>query len=148
MLVLKILAASAAIFLAAGVLQVFEARVSKRYGARFLTKSAAVAWILASSLLAGGYYWWQSTVATGGDQLNGIVLMSLGAAAIIGTLVWNIRSTNLLIGVVGTLLQASIFSVLALFGVIGATVSLVLFFVAVLGARPVYVVGTGGIRRR
>lgn len=94
-------------------------------------------------MLLGGHYWWRSAIETGGDQLNGIVLMSLGAAVMLGSLVMNIRRTNVLFGVVGTLLQAGIASVLALFGGICATVFLIVFFVAfvaALGAKPVYIV--------
>ena len=147
MLVLKVVGVAAGILAVVAPLVLFERYVSKRHGCSFLRKRAFAAPATAAALLMGGGYWWHQAQQTGGDELNGIVLMVLGAIGAVGILVRNIRKAGVLIGTVGTLLQACLsggFCVLASLGLfvllIGFGVYVMLHVAAALDARPVYVI--------
>ena len=85
MLVLKVIGVAAGILAVVTPLVLFERYVSKRHGFSFLSKRAF------GALLMGGGYWQHEAQQTGGDELNGIVVMVLGAIGAVGILVRNIR---------------------------------------------------------
>jgi UDP-N-acetylmuramyl pentapeptide phosphotransferase/UDP-N-acetylglucosamine-1-phosphate transferase len=146
-LVLKVIGVAAGILAVVTPLIIFERYVSRRHGFSFLSKRAFAAPVIAAALVMGGGYWRHQAQQTGGDELNGIVLMVLGAAGVLGILVWNIRRAGVLVGTGGTLLHAGllgVFCVLASLGLVVLLIGFGLYFVlhmaAALNARPVYVI--------
>ena len=61
-----------------------------------------------------GYAWRHDALLKGGDSLNGLLLILLSVAVAIWFLVVNIRESDLVYGVLGTLLQIIVFSVLSI----------------------------------
>ena len=144
MLVITILGGLLAITLVIWALSAFERFTARRYNHRFFTTGSFGAAALALGFVWGGRFWWQAALAQGGDALNGIVLIGLGALIVLAMLVRNLRRAGLVIGTCGSVLQATVFGVLGSFGLVVLAVGLVLGFVGVLaisaGAQPVYVV--------
>lgn len=144
MLVITILGGLLAITLVIWALSAFERFTARRYNHRFFTTGSFGAAALALGFVWGGRFWWQAVLEQGGDVLNGLVLMVLGAIIILGMLIRNVTRAGLLVGTCGSVLQASVFGVIGSFGLIVLGVGLVVSFVGVLalsaGATPVYVV--------
>jgi hypothetical protein len=147
MFVLKLLGVLA--FLAAVVLGMvrFNQHCQEKFSYRFFTVisfiacAAAVGLIeLGRSLRAG------AAAAPEGDVLNGILLIILGAALAMGLAFYNFKKTDLAYGAGGTILQVSIFSVLAYVGFAILILGLVVSFIGAAllgrGGEPV----TGHVR--
>lgn len=124
MLVLKLLGVVALLLIAAGAVYAFDARCESRFSHRFFTLESFCVTFFAVALLMGGHTWREASARSGGDVLNGIVLMALGALLVLGLLYVNLRRTSLPYALFGSLLQVSIFGALALIGVIALVVGL------------------------
>lgn len=125
-------------------LSAFERFAARKFNHRFFTVGAFGAAAAALGCIVGGHSWWQAVLEQGGDPLNGLVLMAIGVIIVIGMLIQNLRRAGLLVGLCGSVLQASVFGVIGSFGLVVLGVGLALSFVGVLalsaGATPVYVV--------
>ncbi|RDH46358.1 hypothetical protein [Zooshikella ganghwensis] len=66
--------------------------------------------------------------------------MSIGVLIAIALIFINFKNTNLIYGVGGSLIQLSLFSVLAYFGFFVLILGTVIFILLGMGAKPVYVV--------
>lgn len=144
MLVITIVGCLLAITLVIYALSAFERYAAHRFNHRFFTLGAFFASAAALGFIFGGRYWWQVAIEQGGDALNGIALMALGAILAFGIFVRNLRRAGLVVGTCGSVLQASVFGVIGSFGLVVLGVGLALGFAGVLalsaGASPVYVV--------
>lgn len=90
---------------------------------------------LCDGLLYFGYTWYMEALShSGGDLLNGQILMGLGSMVAIFIVYRNIKSSNTAIGVLGTLLQFVIFSGLAVVGFF----AILMAIGAASQVRPVY----------
>jgi hypothetical protein len=143
-LVLTVLGVGVSLALAFVGLRAFERYTAGRFGHRFFTTGYFLGASAALGCTYAGYYWWTMARESGGDELNGLALMGLGAAIVLGIVIRNIRRTGVVIGTCGTLLQVLLFGVVGSFGVVAFVGGLVIGFVGVVamsaGASPVYVV--------
>lgn len=140
MLVLKILGVVVAILAFITALVGFEMHCYKKFSHRFFTMFTYIFTTIAIGLGMIGHYWYQNSLTSGGDVLNGIVVMILGGLAVLILIFTNFKKTNLLYGIAGSAIQLAIFGILA-------QISLVLFVILAVGAiiesvsaKPVYVV--------
>ena len=109
----------------------FDRYVFTRFQHRFFTPRAWVLSFVIAVSLCGGHRLWLSARLLHGDQVNGIVLMTVGVIAAMAVLFRNVRRTNTFVGVLGSIFQA-------LTAPLGALIA-VLFVLAYTDARPVIV---------
>jgi hypothetical protein len=74
-----------------------------------------------------GCWWWQTARARGGDELNGILLVGLGAAVAVGIVARNMMRAGFVVGAFGSLLQVGLFATCGGFGIVALTKSQSLF---------------------
>lgn len=140
MLVLKILGVILIIAAVVFGLRFFNDHCDEKFSYRFFTASSFWATAGSLGLLLLGYWWRSKALESGGDALNGIVVMALGAIVAAGLVYFNFKKTNFVYGVGGSVLQISVFSILAYIGVFVAIVGLVLMFVSEAGVQRVRVI--------
>ncbi|WP_322044111.1 hypothetical protein [Paraburkholderia sp. J67] len=113
MLVIKIFIGLAIIFgLYTGVKR-FNILCNDKFGHVFFTKHAFIATIAALILILIGNWWRQSAAQSHGDVLNGIIIMALGLAIAGYMIVVNVRETDIVYGVGGSVVQLGAFFILA-----------------------------------
>jgi hypothetical protein len=140
MLILKIILVVAAMSSLVFGLSRFNLHCSRKFGHMFFTKSMFYATATALAFIVAGCVWRQSAVETNGDQLNGVVLIVIGALIAIAMIVGNIRQTNLVYGIGGSIVQLGIFSVLAYVSITVMIVVLFFQFLMLVSAKRVYVI--------
>jgi hypothetical protein len=114
MFMLKLLGALVSLLILYGLLAAFNEHCQKKFSYRFFNFTSFIICAAAIGLVGLGSAWRTSAAAApDGDVLNGIVLMALGAALAIGLVVYNFKKTDWIYGTGGTLVQLSIFGVLA-----------------------------------
>lgn len=122
MVVLKILAVLALLWAVYLLVQKMNAFTYKHYRYEFLDEGKMILVSFAYYLLAGGFIVYSSALSSGGDLLNGGLIMGIGAILMILNIWSNIKNTNLLIGVTFTMAQLLICTVVS----VGAVVILVI----------------------
>jgi hypothetical protein len=140
MLVLKILGIVALIASVLAALYFFNEHCDKKFSYRFFTTPSFVASAVALVLLIAGNSWRVDALQSGGDVLNGVVVMGLGVLVALGLIYFNFRRTNFLYGTGGTVLQLLVFSVLAYIGIFVFIIAFVLGVIANIGVQRVHVV--------
>lgn len=140
MLILKIIMVIAAISSLVFGLSRFNLHCSRKFGHMFFTKSMFYATATALAFIVAGCVWRQSAVETNGDQLNGIVLIVIGTLIAFAMIVGNIRQTNLVYGIGGSIVQLGLFSVLAYVSITMMIVVLFFQFLMLASAKRVYVI--------
>ncbi|KVA16851.1 hypothetical protein [Burkholderia ubonensis] len=140
MLVIKLIIAIAAIATIVFGITKFNQHCLDKFGHAFFTKPAFYATTVALVLLIAGNYWRHSAALNHGDTLNGIAIMAIGVA-VAGWLVYvNIRRTDAIYGIGGSVVQLGLFSALAWVSLPLMALVLVGQFLLIMTARPVYVV--------
>lgn len=140
MTVLKIIGVIVALVaMGIGVIS-FNEHCDKKFSYRFFTKISFIAAAASIWALMAGHAWYTSSVDSGGDTLNGIVIMGIGAIILLGLVYFNFRMTNLLYGLGGSALQLGLFIPLAYIGTFFVLLGLVLSIFLFAGAKPVYVI--------
>jgi len=137
MLVLKILGIAILLASVVTVLHLFNEHCDEKFSYRFLTIESFFATATALALWFAGDWWRDSALQSGGDTLNGVLIMSFGVIVILGLVYFNFKHTNFVYGVGGTVLQISLFSALAFVGFFILILGLVLSFLAGLGTQRV-----------
>lgn len=140
MLVLQILGAIALIWGVLAALRWFDKRCHEKFSYRFLTTKNFCITAGSMALLVFGNWWRTSAIESGGDALNGIILMGFGVVLAIGLAYINFKRTNMTYGIGGTALQMSVFGLLAMAGVFVLILGLIAWFLGRADAQPVYVV--------
>lgn len=140
MLVIKLIVIAAAI--AALVLGItkFNQHCTAKFGHAFFTKTAFYITAAALGLLAVGNMWRHSAIQSHGDALNGVVMMVLGALLACWLVYVNIRRTDAMYGIGGSVAQLGLFSVLAWVWLPLMVLALIGQFLLLMTAKPVYVV--------
>jgi hypothetical protein len=140
MLVLKILGILLAIAALVFSVITFDKHCYRKFSHRFFTAFTYITSTVAIVLGMIGFYWYNHSLTTGGDTLNGIVIIILSALVGLSLFYINFKKTNLLYGITGSALQLLIFGALA-------QTSITIFIIIILGAlcnafyaKPVYVV--------
>ncbi|CAB3751280.1 hypothetical protein [Paraburkholderia humisilvae] len=140
MLVIKILIGVAIIFaLYVGATR-FNQHCSARFGHAFFTKRAFYATLTALAFIVAGNLWRDSSIQSHGDTLNGVVLMLIGVTIACVMIVANIRRTNIQYGIGGSVVQLGLFFLLAWIALPLLMIGVVCQFLAIISAKPVYVV--------
>lgn len=116
MLVLKVLGALCVILVVLAAAGRLEHHALQRYNHRFFSRAIIRASALAVGLCYLGLGWYRSSAASGGDQLNGIILIVLGLFVLVGLVVWHVHRTRFLIGLSGSALSIGVFAPIGLFG--------------------------------
>lgn len=89
----------------------------ERFEYAFFTKSNLIIYGIASLLLLVGFKWYEyATADVNRDIWNGIILMALSALIYLSMIIYNIKKTNLLIGLPLTIIQIVIFSLISTAG--------------------------------
>nr|WP_141661926.1 hypothetical protein [Burkholderia ambifaria] len=106
----------------------------------FFTKPAFYATAVALVLLIAGNYWRHSAAIGHGDTLNGIAVMAIGIAVACWIVYINIRRTDVIYGIGGSIVQLGLFSALAWVSLPLMALVLIGQFWLIMSAKPVYVV--------
>ncbi|MFA6092599.1 MAG: hypothetical protein WCU88_03950 [Elusimicrobiota bacterium] len=129
MLILKIIGAVGLLAFVLFLLGSFDKRCEEKFSHRFFTRMSFAAVAAAVWLIVWGQGWYRQSAAAGGDILNGIVLIIIGAIIVLGLGYNNCKRTNVLYGMGGTALQVSIFGILALLGIVLFVIAILALFV-------------------
>jgi len=134
MLILKILAALAVLYVLYKIAIEVNRFIQKNYQYLFLNQTTLTTSLVGygSSLL--GYMWYMNALNKHGDILNGQILMVIGVSLLLWTIYTNIKNTGLLTGVIFTFIQQVIYLVVGAAGIF----ILFLLFAMYAQAKPVY----------
>ncbi len=109
MLVASIVAALIAICAAVEALdrisRFYNRRCEDSFGVKLLSEKAVAGWAGLMALVCFGDSWRRYAAAAGRDELDGALLMGIGALGGLAWLILNLRRTNIAYGVAGTALQ-------------------------------------------
>lgn len=134
MLILKILAGLAVMYILYMIAIEINKYTQKRYRYLFLDKVTLATSLSGYGALFVGYGWYMNALKNHGDILNGQILIGVGLALLIWTIYSNIKNTDLLIGSLFTVIQQIIYIAVG----IGGAVILFFLFAAFAQAKPVY----------
>ena len=118
----------------------FNQHCAAKFGHAFFTKTAFYITAAALGLLVVGNLWRHSAIQSHGDALNGIVVMVLGALLACWLVYVNIRRTDALYGIGGSVAQLGLFSALAWVWLPLMVLALIGQFLLLMTAKPVYLV--------
>ncbi len=140
MLMIKLLSVAVVIVIFVIGIRRFNQHCERKFGHAFFTKTAFCITAVVLCLLYAGYLWRQSALQSHGDGLNGLVLMGIGVL-LAGWMVYtNVRRTDAVYGIGGSIAQLGLFSIVAAVFLPLAFGLLILQFFLSAGATPVYVV--------
>ncbi|WP_233810270.1 hypothetical protein [Paraburkholderia sp. HP33-1] len=140
MLVIKlILVATVLVAFLVGITN-FNNRCASKFGHVFFTKRAFYITAAAIGVYAVGQMWRHSAQQSHGDTLNGMVLMLVGALIAAWLVVDNVKRTDPLYGIAGSVVSLGLFSLLAWVWLPLMAIGLVCYFLMLMTAKPVYVV--------
>ena len=140
MLVLKILAIIIILFGILLSLYFFNEHCGEKFNYRFFTTRSLLTSALALAFILIGNWWHSNSLESGGDTLNGIAMMSIGAFLALILIYFNFKHTNFAYGFGGTFLQLSAFGLLIYLGTFILILGLVIFFIISLGTPIVQVI--------
>ncbi len=105
MLVIKLILAFGIFFggLIAGY--AFDEHCGTKFGHRFFAQAPFIWFSVAFLSIVGGVWWYRWAEEAHYSTLNGIVLIVLGVAGLLGQIIFNVLQTSLGYGLGGTLLQ-------------------------------------------
>ena len=135
MTVLYILGVVAVIsFLYWGIIKL-DSMVEEKFKYTFFDTGVFVIAFVSNLLLYFGNSWYKEALKKSGDLLNGELLMAFGGIGLLLVIFLNIRSTNYIVGIIGSAIQLILFAVATFFGVL----ALIIIGAFLMGTRPVYV---------
>jgi hypothetical protein len=112
MLVASIVAALIAICAAVEALdrisRFYNRRCEDSFGVKLLSEKAVAGWAGLMALVCFGDTWRRYAAAAGRDELDGALLMGVGALGGLAWLILNLRRTNIAYGVAGTALHGAL----------------------------------------
>lgn len=111
-----------------------------KFGHSFFSKKAFYWTALALCLLVTGNLWRASAEQQQGDTHNGTILMVVGIAVALWLVYVNVKQTNLIYGIGGSVLQISVFSLLAWVSIPVLALVLLCQFLVLAAAKPVYII--------
>ncbi len=83
----------------------YNRRCQERFSVEPLSKNAILWWVVLIALFYFGDALRSLAAAAGHDVSNPLLLMGLGVAGVVASLVWNVRRTNTVYGIAGTVLK-------------------------------------------
>lgn len=114
----------------------FNEHCDEKFGFRFFTEGKLKLIFGSTLALFFGVQWYKSSVASGGDALNGMVLGSVGVLGVLYCIYLNFRSTNFVYGFFGSIVQVTLFSILAYLSIPVLLIALVFMFIGKLPEPP------------
>lgn len=106
----------------------------KKYDYEFFNMANYLISALAYVLLYFGYKWYMSALEKHGDMLNGQILIVIGVILLIGVIYINIKNTSPTVGISLSIVQAPIYSALAVVSVLAIAMAIAFFA----ETKPVY----------
>lgn len=140
MLVLKIIGGLLILALVLFSLLIFDEHCDEKFEHRFFKFSSFVILAVSVGVIQIGKMWYESSLESGSDTLNGLVLMIVGGLILLGVVLYNLKETNFVYGLFGSTIQISIFGTLALISLPIFAVFAVLSIIGSFAAKPVYIV--------
>lgn len=140
MLVLKIIGVVVVLASLLYALFAFDEHCFNKFKHKFFNKNSFVVVVVAFCLIIAGESWRAEALKTGGDELNGIVLMVIGVVTLIALLFYNLKKTNVIYGIGGTSIQLLLFAILAYFGIFVLMFGFIISIITASFAKPVYVI--------
>jgi len=134
MIVLKIIGILIAVFLVYLLIVKVNEYTIQKYRYEFFNMGNFLISAVGYGLLYFGYKWYMSALEKNQDILNGQILIGMGLILIFAVVYYNIKNTSRPTGLVLSLVQAPIYSVLAVFSLV-MLIAVVAFFSE---TKPVY----------
>ena len=134
MIVLTIILSILGLYIIYEIVKRFDSSMNQRFGYKFFNKISYIIISVSYVLIYFGYKLYQSLLLSSGDTLNGTLLIIFGIIGLCVMIYVNILNTDISFGLMGSLFQFTIFSVLAVIGFI----ALVMVIMSFLSAEPVY----------
>ena len=134
MLVLKIIGILIVAFLIYLLIIKVNEYTIQKYRYEFFNMANFLISAVGYGLLYFGYKWYMSALEKNQDILNGQILIGIGVILILTVIYYNIKNTSGPIGLVLSLIQAPIYSALAVFSLV-ALIAAIAFFSE---TKPVY----------
>ncbi|HIQ27733.1 MAG TPA: hypothetical protein EYH42_04460 [Sulfurovum sp.] len=118
MLVLKIIGILIAAFLVYLLIVKVNEYTIQKYRYQFFNMANFLISAVGYGLLYFGYKWYMNALEKNQDLLNGQILIGIGVILILAVIYYNIKNTSGTTGLAFSLIQAPIYSVLAVFSLL------------------------------
>jgi len=118
MLVLKIIGILIAAFLVYLLIIKVNEYTIQKYRYQFFNMANFLISAVGYGLLYFGYKWYMNALEKNQDLLNGQILIGIGVILILAVIYYNIKNTSGTTGLAFSLIQAPIYSVLAVFSLL------------------------------
>ena len=125
--------------IASGI-QLFNRHCRRRFGYRFFTARGFWLAAIGIDLLWWGYLAWGMAFLHHEPTSGGVVLMTMGLAAVVWLIYENIRDTNLPYGAGGSILQLALFFPVALYGMPLLAIALLFLLFATFKGTPAWLI--------
>jgi len=135
MLVLTIIGIVAVLGFLYWMITTLNSKVIEKFDHDFFDLGLFFLAFISNLLIYFGHDWYLDALAQQGDILNGMIIIGIGAVGLLLLIMVNIRQTNLIVGIIGSIIQLFLFAIGSLFGAIG----LIVAGAALMGTRPVFV---------
>ncbi|VWB62891.1 hypothetical protein BLA23254_02915 [Burkholderia lata] len=119
-------------------IQLFGHHCRCRFGYSFFTLRGLWLAAIGINLLWWGYVAWGTAILHHEPTSGGVVLMTMGFAAVMWLIIENVRDTDLPFGVGGSMLQLVLFFPVALYGIPILAITLLFLLFATFKAGPVW----------
>ena len=120
--------------------QLFSRHCRRRFGYRFFTTRGFWLAAIGINLLWWGYVAWGIAFLHHEPTSGGVVLMTMGLAAVVWLIYENIRDTNVPYGAGGSMLQLALFFPVALYGVPLLAIALLFLLFATFKGAPAWLI--------
>jgi FtsH-binding integral membrane protein len=141
MAMLKLAIAVGFLLAAARGIQLFGRHCRQRFGRSVFTVRGFWLAIIAINLVWWGYYAWATAPLHQAPAFGGLILILVGVAAVARLIRENVRNTNVLYGVGGSLLQLVLFFPVALYGIPLLVIALIFLLFATYKGAPAWLLG-------
>ena len=134
MLVLKIIAGITLLWSLYWVITTLNEKVMQKFKYDFLDSGSFGIAFVSNLFIYFGHMWYLEAIEKSGDILNGMVLIGIGIVGLLLLTFINIKRTNFIIGITGSVIQIALFGIASFF----AFFLIFLAFAFMANARPVY----------
>jgi len=140
MVFLKLAVIVGILFELARTIQALDRHCQRRFGHRFFTMRGF--WLAATGLnfLWWGYYAWVAAPLRQTSASGGLALMAMGLAAVAWLIHENVRESDLLYGLGGSILQFVLFFPVALYGIPLLVIALIFLLFATYRGTPAWLI--------
>ena len=140
MISLKAVIVVGALLAVARVVQLFARHCRRRFGYSIFRMRRFWLATIAVNLVWWGYYAWATAPLHHAPAYGGISLVALGIAAIVKLIHENVRETNVMYGIGGSLLQLVLFFPVAIYGLPLLAIALLFLLFATYKGAPAWLI--------